>query len=305
MDFRQLEYFCAISKLENFTRTAEYLHVSQPSVTKAIKALESELKLTLIDRRQKHVTLTKEGKAFLLHAEKIMKDVEDTKNDMARFQQEKLGTVHFGIPPMVEAYLFPDLFTSFKDMYPNMSLDVKEYSDSTEVLQKADKGELDFGIIFTDELTDRDHEMLIQTDNLSLCVSPELELAKRNQIEFDDLRNEQFIMQQSNTYQYQHVYERCVERGFVPNILLCTTQLKTIKQLVANRLGISVLPDFVTREETKFVRRQLTPPLTVHICLYWGKDKELTDRDERFLNFMKQYIASEDFTKNFQPVETD
>lgn len=305
MDFRQLEYFCAISKLENFTRTAEYLHVSQPSVTKAIKALESELKLTLIDRRQKHVTLTKEGKAFLLHAEKIMKDVEDTKNDMARFQQEKLGTVHFGIPPMVEAYLFPDLFTSFKDMYPDMSLDVKEYSDSTEVLQKADKGELDFGIIFTDKLSDSDHEMLIQTDNLSLCVSPELELANKNHIEFDDLRNEQFIMQQSNTYQYQHVYERCVERGFVPNILLCTTQLKTIKQLVANRLGISVLPDFVTREETKFVRRQLTPPLTVHICLYWGKDKELNERDERFLNFMKQYIASDEFIKNFQPVKKD
>jgi DNA-binding transcriptional LysR family regulator len=302
MDFRQLEYFCAISRLKNFTRTAEFLHVSQPSVTKAIKALEAELQLTLIDRRQKHVTLTKEGKAFLLHAEKIMQAVENTRQDMARFNQEKLGTVHFGIPPMVEAYLFPDLFTSFKDMYPDMSLDVKEYSDSTEVLQKADKGELDFGIIFTDQLPDSHNEMLIQTDNLSLCVSPNSALSEKSQIEFDDLRNEQFIMQQSNTYQYQHVYERCVERGFVPNILLCTTQLKTIKQLVANRLGISVLPDFVTREETKFVRRQLTPPLMVHICLYWGKDKKLSDRDERFLNFMKQYIASEDFTKHFQPV---
>ena len=68
MDFRQLEYFCTISKLENFTRTAEYLHVSQPSVTKAIKALESELQLTLIDRRQKHVTLTPVGKVVLVHA---------------------------------------------------------------------------------------------------------------------------------------------------------------------------------------------------------------------------------------------
>ena len=71
---------------------------------------------------------------------------------------------------------------------------------------------------------------------------------------------------------------------------------------MANRLGISVLPDFVTREETKFVRRQLTPPLTVHICLYWGKDKELNDRDERFLNFMKQYIASDEFIRDSSDV---
>ncbi|MCR5176783.1 MAG: LysR family transcriptional regulator [Anaerovibrio sp.] len=305
MEFRHLEYFCAISRLQNFTKTAEYLHVSQPSVTKAIKALESELQLALIDRRQKHVTLTTEGKAFLLHAEKIMNNLENAMQDMERFRQEKYGTIHFGIPPMVEAYLFPDLFTTFKDMYPDMSLDVKEYSDSGVVMEKADNGELDFGIIFTDKLGDTDHEMLIQKDNLSLCVSPELPLAKKSSIDFDDLRNEQFIMQQSNTYQYQHVYERCVERGYVPDILLCTTQLKTIKQLVANRLGISVLPDFVTMEETKFVRRQLTPPLSVDICLYWGKDKELTKRDTRFLNFMKHYIASEEFKRNFQPVTSD
>ena len=58
MEFRQLEYFCTISELENFTRTAEALHVSQPSVTKAIKALEAELGVMLINRSQKHVSLT-------------------------------------------------------------------------------------------------------------------------------------------------------------------------------------------------------------------------------------------------------
>ena len=132
------------------------------------------------------------------------------------------------------------------------------------------------------------NKLLIMTDNMSLCVSPELPLSRREEISFDDLKNEHFIMQQSNTYQYQQVYERCVERGYIPDILLCTTQLKTIKQLVGNRLGISVLPDFVTNEETIFVRRQLTPPLKVNICLYWGREKQLSDMDRRFLDFMKQ-----------------
>lgn len=105
MEFRQLEYFCTISELENFTRTAKVLHVSQPSVTKAIKALEAELGLTLIDRSQKHVTLTDAGRAFLIHARRIMQDAEIAKQDMMRFCVGSAGTVHFGVPPMFEAYL--------------------------------------------------------------------------------------------------------------------------------------------------------------------------------------------------------
>ena len=301
VEFRQLEYFCTISRLENFTRTAEVLHVSQPSVTKAIKALEAELQLTLIDRSQKHVTLTPEGKAFLLHAEKILQDIEETQQDMERFQIEKKGTIHFGIPPMVEAYLFPDLFTEFKAMYPDVKLDVKEYSDSIEVRQKAEEGELDFGIIFEAEPEDGPTEILIMTDNMSLCVNPEHPLAAEEQVSFSQLRNEKFIMQQSNTYQYRNVYERCVAQGFVPDILLCTTQLKTIKQLVANKLGISILPDFVTRTETIFVRKPLNPQLQVRIRLFWGSNKCLSEMDEKFIGFMRRYITTDEFKEHFRP----
>lgn len=300
MDFRQLEYFCAISKLGNFTKTAEYLHVSQPSVTKAIKSLENEFQLILVDRRQKHVTLTPEGRVFLLHAEKILSAVEETQRDMKRFQLERQGTVHFGIPPMVEAYLFPDLFTKFKAVYPNMNLDVKEYSDSMEVREKAESGALDFGIVFSQQGGQQPNELLIMSDNMSLCVNPDSPLANKDEVTFDELRNENFIMQQSNTYQYQNVYERCVDSGYAPNILLCTTQLKTIKQLVANNMGISVLPDFVTRQNTSFVRKRLSPSLKVDICLFWSANKRISETHQCFLDFMKDYIASDEFRQYFQ-----
>lgn len=300
MDLRQLEYFCAISKFGNFTKTAEYLHVSQPSVTKAIKSLENEFDLILVDRRQKHVSLTPEGRVFLLHAEKILGAVEETQRDMKRFQLERQGTIHFGIPPMVEAYLFPDLFTKFKSVYPNMNLDVKEYSDSMEVREKAESGVLDFGIVFSQQGGQVPNEFLILSDNMSLCVSPDRNLAKLDNITFDDLRSENFIMQQSNTYQYQNVYERCVDSGYAPNILLCTTQMKTIKQLVANNMGISILPDFVTRNDTSFVRKKLNPQLKVDICLFWSANKRFNEMDQSFLDFIQSYITSEEFHNDFQ-----
>ena len=62
---------------------------------------------------------------------------------------------------------------------------------------------------------------------------------------------------------------------------------------------VSVLPDFVTNEESIFVRRQLTPPLKVNICLYWGRNKQLSDMDKRFLDFIKHYVATEEFKSHF------
>lgn len=300
LEFRQLEYFTTISKLENFTRTAEVLHVSQPSVTKAIKALEAEFKITLIDRSQKHVSLTPEGRAFLLHAEKILRDVEETYQDMQRFQIHSQGTVHFGIPPMLEAYLFPDFFTEFRNSHPRITLDVQEFGDSVEVRNRIGTGDLDFGVILDEEGNEDEHTMLVMKDYMSLCVNFQHPLAALERAGFGQLRNEKFIMQHPRTFQYQGVYERCVQQSFTPDILLCTSQLKTIKQLVANQMGISILPDFVTRTETIFKRIPLQPPFAVGVYLFWDEHKILSDTDQKFLGFMKKYIATEEFKKHFE-----
>lgn len=289
MEFRQLEYFCTISHLKNFTRTAETLHVSQPSVTKAIKALEAELGLTLIDRSQKKVNLTPEGQAFLLHAQKIMSAASAARKDMARYRGNSKGKIQFGLPPMVEAYLFPDLFTKFHSSFPDINLDVQEYSDSDEVRNRLALGDLDFGIVLGEVRTPSENEMLLMEDRMSVCLPPDHPLASQEKISFSDIAAEKFIMQQPHTYQYREVYRRCSEVGYVPDIALCTSQLKTIKQLVANGMGISILPNFVTGTESIFVRRPLLPDLSVQITLNWGTGKQLTDVDAQFSGFIKDY----------------
>ena len=296
MEFRQLEYFCTISELENFTRTAEVLHVSQPSVTKAIKALEAELGVRLIDRSQKRATLTEAGKVFLLHAQRIMQDADSARRDMLRFKQDRHETLRFGLPPMVEAYLFPDFFSKFRRAFPDVTLDVQEFADSDEVKGRADIGELDFGIVLGC-CEDSDHELLIMEDDMSVCLHPSHPLAKAKAIAFEELAGEKFIMQQPRTYQYREVYARCGEAGFVPEVLLCTSQLKTIKQLVANKEGISILPNFVTSMEKIFVRRPLSPAMGVMVSLYWGL-RSLSVVDNRFIDFMREHTATEVFRRH-------
>lgn len=299
MEFRQLEYFCTISELENFTRTAEVLHVSQPSVTKAIKALEAELGVKLIDRSQKRASLTEEGRVFLLHAQRIMQDAETAKKDMLRFRRDTHEILRFGLPPMVEAYLFPDFFTRFRRSFPDVTLDIQEFADSEEVKGRADLGELDFGVILGGA-EETGHELCILQDSMSVCLHPDHPLAAKKELSFQELAGEKFIMQQPRTYQYREVYSRCNEAGFVPDVLLCTSQLKTIKQLVANSEGISILPDFVTSAETIFVRRPLLPELEVRVSLYWGEHRSLSVVDNRLTGFMRQYTDTIEFKDHFR-----
>ena len=301
MEFRQLEYFYTISKLENFTRTAETLHVSQPSVTKAIKALEAELNVTLIDRSQRHVALTPEGRAFLTHVEKILQDMEETKQDMQRFRRHVLGTIHFGIPPMIEAYLFPDFFTQFHEAHPQVELGIFEYNDSVDIRQKLEDGVLDFGIVLESPGTESESEVVLLISKMSFCAQPHHPLAQRGTpIAIAELRGEKFIMQQVNTYQYGIVYGLCAKEGFTPDILMCTTQLKTIKQLVVNGMGISILPDFVTRMETKMARLPMDSPLKVQVSLCWNPGKAMSEVDKMFVAFAKHYTETNDFKRKFR-----
>ena len=295
MEFRQLEYFCTISELENFTRTAKVLHVSQPSVTKAIKSLEAELGLTLIDRSQKHVTLTEEGKAFLIHARRIMQDMETAKQDMMRFCVGGRGTIHFGVPPMFEAYLFPEFFKDFRAQFPNTLLDVQEFRDSDEVRERVEVGDLDFGVIFGSDVENVPNEIAIMQDEMSLCLPFSHPLCGKKRITFADLAHERFILQLPRTYQYREVFARCVEAGFTPDVMLTTSQLKTIKQLVANGTGISILPNFVLRQESSFAKRPLTPPIVARTALYWSGHKVFSVLDKDFLNFMKSYVQEGKF----------
>ena len=287
LELRQLEYFCNVGKFENFTRAAQELHVSQPSVTKAIKSLEAELQLTLIDRSQKRISLTKEGKIFLEHARKVMKDVDEALQNMQQFKIQKDNVIKFGLPPMVEAYLFPNFFVKFQAEYPNIELDIKEFSDSTEILQKLKDGTLDFGIIFTSNNNKHNLSIKLMSDEFTLCLPKNHKLANKKDVTFTDLKDEKFILQQSGTYQSKKISERCSKCGYSPNVLLCTSQLKTIKQLVMNEAGISLLPNFVLNNEFDCCRKSISPPIQFDVSLAWGKTKVLPDNYNNFVDFVK------------------
>lgn len=134
-----------VARHSHFTWAAERLRVAQPSLSQQIKGLESELGERLFDRTSRRVRLTPAGEAFLVHAERVLAEVEGAKEEVRGFSGEVRGWVTVGaLPSVVEARL-PALVASFGVRYPEVTVSLREGS-TAEMLRLLTTGEINLAL---------------------------------------------------------------------------------------------------------------------------------------------------------------
>ncbi|MDK2824155.1 MAG: hypothetical protein PWQ67_475 [Clostridia bacterium] len=295
MELRQLEYFIAVSKYQNFTRAAESLHVAQPSITTSIKKLEDELGIKLFERNKKSIQLTDEGKIFYKRIKKILQDLDEAVFEIRDLSNLNKGSIKLGLPPMIGAYLFPNIFTHFKEAYPQLDLQVSEEgSIATHIL--IEKGELDLGIIIIPKDTKDLNILPITEEKIMLCLAPKHKLSNEKVVSFNQLKDEKFILLKKDSYHRQAIINQCEKYGYSPQVIFSSSRIETIKALVASGAGISFLMNMVTQNSKNFVSIPLKEEIKITIGLAWKRDKYLSKASQAFINYIKDYIVSPNFT---------
>ena len=145
MDIQHLKYFVEVANQRNFTKASQILLVSQPSISKMIKSLEDELKVTLLDRSERQIKLTDAGVIVYEQAVKILQSVEDVYASVHELVQVKKGTVKLGLMPTTGVLLFPNVLAGFKKEYPQIDIQMVEYN-AKQLKLKVEQGEIDLGI---------------------------------------------------------------------------------------------------------------------------------------------------------------
>ena len=286
MDLRQLEYFQMVCRLNNMTRAAERLHVAQPAISVAIQKLEEELGVQLFDRSQKQFTVTAEGRAFLERAEEILTKVQDAVLEMNDYRELKKGNLRLGVPPMIGSFLFPHIFAGFKQLYPQLELSVIE-EGSLALRKMLETEAVDLGIVITSKSSDMLNIQPMTTGEIMLCVSPHHALAGQETVAFDQLRGEPFLLLKGDTYHRQLILQECRKHGFEPNIVLSSSQVDTIRGLVAKGIGISFLLQEIAERDNRIQCLHLHERLTIEIGLAWKRDRYLSKAAEAFKEFMQ------------------
>ncbi|MCT4584256.1 MAG: LysR family transcriptional regulator [Peptostreptococcaceae bacterium] len=288
MEFRQLEYFKMVAKTKNITKAAKLLHVSQPSITNSIKNLEANLGVELLDRTKKYIDLTAEGEVFLKRVEVILKNIDDAKQEMKDFNNLNRGKLNIGIPPMIGTFLFPRVFTEFKKLYPNISLNLSE-EGSLLTREKIDNQELDVGIIILSICNDHLDIIPMIESEILVCLNKNHRLSNKEFICMDDLKKESVILLKEGFFHRKKIMQLYKERNIEPDILLSSNQLETIKSLVKQDVAVSFLLKEIVEEDDELVKIPLKQRVMVKIGVAWNKDRYLSNAARAFLDFCREY----------------
>ena len=269
------------------TRAAELLHVTQPTLSKQLKALEDELGKKLFTRHSFSIQLTEEGILLRKRAEDLVKMADKITTEFLAMDDTLGGDVYFGMAESYQIRYLAAAIRKFKDTYPDLHYHITS-GDTEQVIEKLDKGVIDFAVLAQEPNFAKYHYLTFPAADLWGVVMPkDCKLAKKNAINVDDLSGLPLF---------------CSEQGWNHDISKwCGNRMDKLRLegsfrlsyngslFVRERLGYLLTFEYLidTGPDSGLVFRPLTPKLETKIYLIWKKYQVFTPIAERLLEKMK------------------
>jgi DNA-binding transcriptional LysR family regulator len=291
MYFYQLVSFTRVAETKSITRAAEELFVTQPAVSKQIKALEEELGSRLFDRLGKKVHLTRTGEALYGHALKILRSVEEAKAAVKSLSGECSGELVIGTSDHISLHRLPHVLKSYIAAYPKVDLKLRCHRSET-ILEMVSGNLVDLGVITLPKVTPDLVSKVIWKDPMSLVFPKGHPLAVLKSIKLRNIANYGLILPEPGTTTRKTIDDAFSKRKLLPNVGMEVAYIETIKGLVKAGLGISILPDKAVEAEMKnglLMKAAIRDAkVTRNLGFIYLRDKYLSRPATEFLRFLAE-----------------
>lgn len=289
MEIHQIRYFLAVAETENFTRASERANITQPSLSQQIINLEKELGHKLFHRLGRRAVLTEAGASFLGRARRIIGEIDDATRELS--DGPDLGRkILVGAIPTVAPYLLPQLFDRCRTEFPHLVIHSREDFRS-QLVRSVLEGDLDLALVSLPVKDPRLSVELLFTEPLLLAVHPQHPFATAAEVTAKDLANQTFVLLGDSSSLTMQIQRFCGDHDFEPKIGHRCSQIATVKGLVGQGLGISILPQVCRAREDRstLVYRHLSgrePEREVAIIRHMQRYQ--TRGAEQFLTALRQ-----------------
>jgi len=271
MTLRAIRYFVAVAEHHSFTRAAELLFVSQPSLSQQIKLLEESLRVQLLDRSGRNVRLTDAGEIYLRHARRILRELDAAKLAINDVEDLNRGSLRLAMTPITDFLLRP-LLESFNDRYPGVTVSILEMSQNQieAALAGHNEDNIDLGIVFTDTFSSeaRSNELekhLLFVEKLIFAVGKTHPCAnKQIPMTLHALEHESLALLSSKFALRRHVDQYFQEHHVSPHIALETNSVGVILDIVRHGHLATVLPYTIAKEQDGLCSISMQPELPHH-----------------------------------------
>ena len=250
---RSLQYLVAIAEYGSYTRAAEALHVSQPTLSQQIKQLEESLQSPLLDRSGRTVQLTNAGEIYLRHARRAWGELDGGARAIHDVQNLSRGTLRLGWTPITD-YLTCSLLENFNYVYPGINLNTLELpQDGIEAAVAESR--IDVGIVFSKPFSSTSRPSELDTDVLfeeKLCVAVGKNHPrdrKKERMSAQNLAQESLALLNTDFALRRHIDNYCFEHNIEPRIAIESNSLSAIIYLIKNRPLATILPLSIAQKQ--------------------------------------------------------
>ncbi|EYT22887.1 LysR family transcriptional regulator [Acinetobacter sp. 1000160] len=295
LSFKSLQCFITLVKTKSFTRTAEQLYLTQPTISKILQQLEEQLQVQLLVKpehgRKRQVELTEIGQRIYQHALELLQAEQNIFLEIENYQQLKTGTLKLGVPPLGSQLLTTALF-DYHQQWPEIELAFLEVG-SKGIEQALLNNELDVGVL----LHPFDQHIF---NSIELCNYPLMVLlrrdatwATRKKIYLEELQHQSFLMFPENFSLNRIILDACEQHGFSPSIACRTSQWNLLADMVLQRMGIALLPQYYTDmlDPDLFAAIPLEKPnIQWHLAMAWKKNLPVSPAVQAWLHVIDQHF---------------
>ena len=295
IDFRHLETFCRVAGFRSFSKAADDLFLTQPTVSGHILSLEHSLSLRLFDRTSREARLTKAGKVFLEYALKILSYRKELLNALSEFSQGIRGELSLGASTIPGEYLLPKLMGDFKKEHPHFIIALK-IADTKEITQYVLQDNVEFGIIGAKLNHPSLHYEKYEEDEIIVVAPPDHPLVRKKRVNLEELLKEPWIIREEGSGTQMAVEKALRKKGKSLkqfNVVMETGSTSSVKEGVKAKLGLAFISEKAIGEEVRqgFLSRidvEGIEPIFRQIYIVSHRGRTLSPIGMEFLRFLKR-----------------
>jgi DNA-binding transcriptional LysR family regulator len=292
MEHRLLEYFLAVCEELHFTKAAEKLGISQPTLSQQIRLLEHRVGSPLFQRIGKKIYVTEAGEILYKHSRNMFHELEQAQAAINEIQGMQRGRLRIGCSGN---HLLTETIMAFHALYPKIELSVTELA-TEETKERLLSNQLDIGVVFLLDEDEQFHYIPLYNEQLRLVISDEHPLAQAKAIRLADLAQLPVAMLQKKFYVRQMMDDCCEQSGFAWKPAIELSTLESLLQMAKNNVGGAILPQsYVDSIPSSGIRSIpiIDPIPQKDVGIVYRKDMFLCKTTDMFMKqLMQQLLAT-------------
>jgi LysR family hydrogen peroxide-inducible transcriptional activator len=250
MNLRDLKYIVEVAREKNFARASAKVFVSQPALSMQIKKLEETLGVEIFERDKQNFLITPVGAEIIKKAEIILQESEEIKMIAKNSKDPHKGEIRIGAFPTVASYFLPNFVKNIHKKFPHLKIFLIE-AKSDELIAKLKNGELDFCLLAMPIADENLIGEKIFSEKFLLATPKGHPFSKKSKIQIKELRNQELMLLEDGHCLRDQALEICSMVRAYENQDFRATSLETLRQMVANGTGITLIPEIAVRSDDK------------------------------------------------------